>query len=244
MRGVTNALRGIVNELYASNQELSKQVDELTLQVFCLREAEERLKDITKDQNVSLKSLVGLIEENKRITQEKQKLMREDTIAALMDVIFKADSDESGDIGKKEYLRMLQYMRGLPQIQVNEKRLKKFVKQNRTVHSLLEIANDIARDDIPDRQRIFKFVAPTIEEDEEDAKPKSRAGVVEQATGEETKPPESTPKAKKKSAEDKPSKLKKQSSKRKAPKRKISKKNSDLLFKPVKDIDLDESEKS
>ena len=91
-----------MNELYASNQELSSQVEDLTLNVFCVKEAEARLKDLTHDQNLNVQNLVQLVHENQRVIDEKKKIMRQDCVATLIDLILQADRDDSGKFGKPQ----------------------------------------------------------------------------------------------------------------------------------------------
>jgi hypothetical protein len=145
----------LVNELVADNVELSTKVEELKIRVFCLSEAEERLKEITKDQSLNVRNLVTLVQESKRITEEKNKILRQDIVADVMEVVLKCDKDESGDFDNKEVRRLLQYMRGLPRITVNERKLKLALKKDRSLIAMFDLVNDISREDIPDKHRIF-----------------------------------------------------------------------------------------
>jgi hypothetical protein len=156
LKGVQNALRELANELTHENYRLSKQNDALQIKVFCFKEAEQRLKSIINDPNLNVKNLMNLVAENRRILNEQRKLLRQDIVADVMRVVIRADRDESGHLDDDEIKRLVRYMKGLPSFTVNEQRLRKAIKkQGRSLNAVLELVNDIGREDIPAKKRIF-----------------------------------------------------------------------------------------
>lgn len=165
---VQNALRTMINEMALENTRLTALVEELSVRVFCLKEAEQRLKDITKDQNLNVKNIVNLIHEHDRIQKEKRRMIREDIVASVMREVLRADADESGAFDDKEIKRLLRYVKGLPNITVNERRLARAVRQDRALHSVLELVHDIGRSDLPAKKRIFLINDPAFADEREE----------------------------------------------------------------------------
>ena len=150
----------MVNELAIEHTRLSSIVEELSIRVFCLREAEQRLKDITEDQDLDVKSLSNLVQENEALQQEKRKLIRQDMVASVMRAVIRADADESGEFDDQEITRLVRCVKGLPNIIVNERRLARAVRKERGFFSVLELVHDIGRFDIPAKKRIFLIDDP------------------------------------------------------------------------------------
>jgi hypothetical protein len=145
----------MVNAFSTENLRLSQEAQELSVRVFCLKEAEERLKTLTKDQNLNVKNLCDLVAKNQKIIQEKKKLMRSDLAEELISFVLQADEDESGDFDDKEIKILLGYIKTLPAIKVNEKRLKRAIEQGRSLSAVLDLVKDISQYDIPAEDRIF-----------------------------------------------------------------------------------------
>jgi hypothetical protein len=152
---VLNGLREDVNRFSLQNIRLSTSVDELKVQVFCLSETEQRLKDLTKQQDLNVKSLVGLVGESKQITEEMKKVIRLDIIAELIAVVLKGEKDESGDFSDKEIKRLVVYARRLPSVKVNEEKLENAIRRDRSIFALINLVLDIYRGGSQEGDQIF-----------------------------------------------------------------------------------------
>jgi septal ring factor EnvC (AmiA/AmiB activator) len=246
VRKASNLLRDSVNQLAHANTRLSGEVDKLEHSVFCLKETENRLKDITGQQDLNVKNLVNLVAVNQEILDEKQKLVRQDVVADVVSVVLKADMDESGDFNPKEIRRMITYIEGLPSIKVNHKRLEKALAKNNSVGSIIDVVNDLARDDIEEKKRIFtlnwedkKLMEVLDKKKEEDKKRRESLKVV----GSDKESKYKKKKKKKESEEKKIQSSKKDDEASKSPIRESKKKSvSDTKKKSkLKSIDLDDS---
>jgi hypothetical protein len=138
-------------------------VTELDVQVTTLRGTEQQLKDITHDQELNVKALVELIEENQEIIDEKKQTIRQEIIASLMDTVLKGERDQSGEFSDAEIQRLIIYMRGLPAVTINELLLRKAIKKNRSMLSIINLVRDISREGVQEGDNIFIIK----EEDEE-----------------------------------------------------------------------------
>jgi hypothetical protein len=146
-----------MNQLAHENTRLSSEIGKLEHTVFCLKETENRLKEITGQQDLNVKNLVKLIDTNKRLLKERQNVVRQDVVADVVRAVLKADKDESGDFDAQEIRRMITYIETLPSVKVNRKRLEKALAKNKSVASIIDIVNDLADDNIPDKKRVFSF---------------------------------------------------------------------------------------
>jgi hypothetical protein len=148
-------LRELANAYAAENVRLSEKERELSIKKFCLKEGKERLKAMGKDQNRNVQSLIGLVAEHKEVLKEISNILRQGIMADLMKLVYKADKDESGEFDDAEIKRLVRYIKGLPSVTVNERRLTKAIKKKRSIQTVMELIHDIARDDIPMKERIF-----------------------------------------------------------------------------------------
>jgi hypothetical protein len=148
-------LRELATAYAVENVRLSEEEQKLSIKAFCLKEAKERLKAMGKDQNRNVQSLIGLVAEHKEVLKEISNLLRQGIMADLMKLVYKADKDESGEFDDAEIKRLVRYIKGLPSVTVNERRLTKAIKKKRSIQAVMELIHDIARDDIPMKERIF-----------------------------------------------------------------------------------------
>lgn len=154
-RTVHNKLRKDVNVFAGENVKLTKANDELNLQVFMLKENEQRFKELAEKQNANVNDLVKLVAENQVVLDSKKKCIREDIVESLINAAFEGERSEDGELSDKEIKRLLQRMRGLPAVSVNEDALKLAVSRDRSVISLIELIRDLGIDGEQEGDRIF-----------------------------------------------------------------------------------------
>ena len=144
-----------MNDFAIENVRLSQEAEKLSVRVFCLKEAEERLKEMAKGQNLNVKNLRDLVSKNQSIIQEKKELIRTDIAEELISFILQADEDESGEFSDREIQILLGYVKTLPAIIVNEKRLKKTIERERSLYAVLDLVKDIGRHAMQPEDQIF-----------------------------------------------------------------------------------------
>ena len=104
---------------------------------------------------MNVKNLVNLCHINQKILDEKQKLVRQDVVASVVDAVLKADIDDSGDFSAKEVRRMINYIKGLPSVEIDERKLQKALAKDKSVASIIDIVNDLGCENTPKERRIF-----------------------------------------------------------------------------------------
>lgn len=142
-RTVHNKLRKDVNRFAGENVKLTKANDELNLQVFVLKENEQRFQELCEKQNSNVKHLCKMVDENQKVIDKKKKLIHEDIVESLINAAFEGERSEDGEFSDTEIKRLLQRMRGLPAVKVNEDMLKLSVSKDRSVLSLIELIRDL-----------------------------------------------------------------------------------------------------
>jgi hypothetical protein len=157
LRDVQNGLREDVNVFSGENKKLGSSIDELGVKAFCLKETEQRLKEVTKDQEVNVKSLVGIVDENQEILDKKRKIILQDIVSDLMDTVMKGESGEDNEFSKKEINKMMTYMRGLPAVIVNEVLLRSAIEKSNSVLTVMKLINDIGSPGDQEGDQIFKI---------------------------------------------------------------------------------------
>jgi hypothetical protein len=163
-RTVHNKLRKDVNIFAGQNVKLTKANDELNLQVFVLKENEQRFQELCEKQNSNVKYLVKMVDENQKVIDKKKKLIHEDIVESLINAAFEGERSEDGVFSDREINRLLQRMRGLPAVKVNEDMLKLSVSKDRSVLSLIALIRDldVEGDQLGDKMFIIDDMDPRL----------------------------------------------------------------------------------
>ena len=152
---VHNKLRQDVNVFSGENVRLTKSNEELNLQVFLLKESEQRFEALAKEQNSNVQDLVKLVKENGEIIKEKNRVIREDIVESLVNAAFSGEKSMDGEFSDREVNMVCNYMRGLKTVTVNEELLRKAIQRNRSVLALIDLIRDLDKDGDQLGDRIF-----------------------------------------------------------------------------------------
>jgi hypothetical protein len=148
-------MRRDVNRFSVENIRLGASVNELTTRVAHLKDLEHTLEEIATGFNSNTQSLLTLVRENGLTLEEMKQVLRDDIVADLMNVVFMGERDQSGEFSDVEIQRLLQYMRGLPAVKINEKLLTQAIERDRTILSLLTLVRDIGVAGLQEGDNIF-----------------------------------------------------------------------------------------
>eukprot|EP00538_Stauroneis_constricta_P005186 CAMPEP_0119550798 /NCGR_PEP_ID=MMETSP1352-20130426/4241_1 /TAXON_ID=265584 /ORGANISM="Stauroneis constricta, Strain CCMP1120" /LENGTH=255 /DNA_ID=CAMNT_0007596753 /DNA_START=6 /DNA_END=773 /DNA_ORIENTATION=- len=158
LRQVQNQLRRSVNEFARTNLGLTNNINKLGVEATRLKDVEGKLEGIAKEQGATVKKLQEIVDENGKIIEEKKELIKADTMQAMMSAVLESDFDETGSFSDREIHRLVLRLGNLPAIEFNEKLLRAKVTANRSLHSVIDLLQDIERVDerVPDEERIFR----------------------------------------------------------------------------------------
>ena len=134
---------------------MGTNIDELNVQNFYLKETEQRLRDVTGDQEVNVKALVSIVDENEEILKAKRKIILQDIISDLMEAVMKGDRSDDNILDKREMNRLMNYMKGLPAVQVNEELLQAQLDKDNSVLALMRLITDIGEEGHQEGDKIF-----------------------------------------------------------------------------------------
>lgn len=108
-----------------------------------LRENEQRFQALAAEQNANVRDLVKLVDENQKVIDQKKKCIREDIVESLINAAFEGERSEDGEFSDREMKRLIQRMRNLPAVKVNEDLLTQALNRNRSVLSLIALIRDL-----------------------------------------------------------------------------------------------------
>ena len=149
--------------LQTNRSRLISKQKQLQLNVFCLKEDERRLIAEMNDPHKGRKYLKGVVKKYKKQMIEKTEAYRQYVITDVMNLVIRADKDESGEFDDREIKHLIRYIKALPTVQVNEKKLSKAIKKERSLYSVLSLVQDLSKKDVPSKKRIFTFDEQKIE---------------------------------------------------------------------------------
>lgn len=154
-RAIHNKLRKDVVVFADENVKLAAANDQLNLQVFMLKENEERFRVMAEEQNSNVQDLVRLVAENQGTINKMHKCLHSDIVESLINAAFEEERNEDGEFSDREIKRLVTRLRGMPAIKINEELLTKTIQADRSVMSLIEIIKDLDIEGVQLGDRIF-----------------------------------------------------------------------------------------
>lgn len=154
-RTIHNRLRKDVNVFAGENVRLTKANDELNLQVFMLKENEQRFQALAAEQNANAQDLVKLVAENEKIIIEKKKSIKRDIVESLIGTAFEGERNMDGQFSDREIKRLVTRLKNMPAVTVNEELLAKAIDTDRSVLALIEIIRHLSIEGEQEGDTIF-----------------------------------------------------------------------------------------
>ncbi|CAJ1961633.1 unnamed protein product [Cylindrotheca closterium] len=142
-RTIHNRLRKDVNVFAGENVKLTKANDALNLQVFMLKENEQRFQALAAEQNSNVQDLVKLVNENQKVIDEKKKCIRDDIIESLISTAFEGERSQDGEFSDREVKRLVTRLKNMPAVKINEEILSQVLDTDRSVLALIAIIRDL-----------------------------------------------------------------------------------------------------
>mmetsp|Transcript_26257 Transcript_26257/g.63979 ORF Transcript_26257/g.63979 Transcript_26257/m.63979 type:complete len:291 (-) Transcript_26257:125-997(-) len=155
LRTVHNRLRAHVNDFSAENDKLVANNDRLEQEIAPLKESEEKLSQIAEQNGSDVKKLTGLVSENQKTLDEMHEIQRQDVTQSLMQILMDVDRDEDGELTDRECKRLMNKMKNLPTVDLNEDLFEKKLENHRRVSTFIDMVGQVHNEDIPEDQRIF-----------------------------------------------------------------------------------------
>jgi hypothetical protein len=146
LRTVQNEIRHKINDFSRLNTALSTNVTKLSTECHELQELEVKLNTLADEAGYTSTKLVELVHDNQDILKQERQLIQSDVIQAMIEVVFHADGDESGDLSEREVSKLLIRMKNLPAITVNEELFRLKVMANPKVRAVIDLVQELDMD--------------------------------------------------------------------------------------------------
>lgn len=146
-----------VNRLKESNEELSKNIADLSVTVDRLEEVENALEVITNSQGQSISIFAEQVETNRGILKSMKGNVKSTVVNNLLSVVFASDIDHDSIIDPEEVDAMIKRLEQIGGIEVHDDRFRKTFAGG-TFADLMNVVSNLLKEDIPPEERIFDLV--------------------------------------------------------------------------------------
>jgi len=145
LRQVLNQVRGEVNRLQRENNTLTNSLDELEVQASQLRQEEEKLNMITKQQGKNTNTFLYEMKQNQLVLEEIQDLLVNEVMQNMISALLRADLDRDFMIDPEEIDILIVRVKALPGVEgVDEVRIRQILlKRGSGLDVILEVVKDL-----------------------------------------------------------------------------------------------------
>ena len=157
MRLLQNKLRQNVNTLATENTRLCGQINDFQVQIKDLKDCEQQLADITKDQEMNADQLVHLVKENGQINHEILEAIKARAIQDVVNTFLDSDRDESSQLDDKEIKMLLFRLSRLDGVSINEEVFLQKMNQDSSMAGILAMLQMSIKDHVEDENKVFTF---------------------------------------------------------------------------------------
>lgn len=144
-----------VEKLEQANNELSKNVDELSNTINDLQDVEEALDVISKTQGQSVKALEKQVAENKELLNKMKKSTKGRVIQNLISIIYRGDENADEMISDSEATKLVNELKKIGGVTVHEDRLRRAIT-GKPIDAVIEVVKNLMSENVPDDQKIFE----------------------------------------------------------------------------------------
>ena len=164
LRTVHNRLRTDVNTFSEENTKLTANNDRLEAEIAPLKDCEAKLAEIAEKSGKDVNKLKSLVSENQETIDKMHAIQKDDVVQSMMQLLMEADRDEDGELSDRESKRLVNKIRNLPTVKVNEDEFTKHLDDVRRVSYYIDIIHNMTDDTVPDDQRLFAIAEVSPEE--------------------------------------------------------------------------------
>jgi hypothetical protein len=165
LRQVQNVLRSKVNAFSLQNDRLEDNNTRLEGELVPLKECEESLAKLAEENGSDVATLTQLVKENQAVLNEMQETQKQDVVQSMMECLFNVDRDEDGKLSTREINRLRRALMNLPTIEINQDLFEGKLARQKSVGTFIGMIHEVADDNIPDEQRVFKLSENSKEEE-------------------------------------------------------------------------------
>lgn len=150
------ALAEQVERLGKQNERLHDTVDELSETVDKLEDVEQALEVITMQQGQSIEAFEAQVADNRDILSKMQSSLKGNVLQNLLQVVIRSDKDESMTIEDHEIGQLIDQIKGINGVEVNEPKFKEKITQSGgSLQCVMDIIRNLMNDDVSEGDEIF-----------------------------------------------------------------------------------------
>jgi cell division protein FtsB len=155
------ALSKEVRHLSHENTRLKTEVQNMSSTVDELEDLENTLDTIQKTETKSVQDLVTSVEKNRQTLMKMETNVRASVLQNIITVLMTSDTDNNFVLSNQETNKLLDTVRGMKGVTVNEKKFRKIVKEtNGSLKGIIDIISNLLSDG-SEEEPIFQYSKST-----------------------------------------------------------------------------------
>ena len=143
-----------VDRLAAENNRLARNIDEMSETVQGLKDVEDALEVITKTQGQTVAAFAEQVEENRKILQGMQTNLKANILQNLLSLVFGSDTNQDNIVNESEVDDLVRRIGNMSGVEMHEDKFRHAIV-GKEVSAVMDIVQNLLREDLPDEERIF-----------------------------------------------------------------------------------------
>mmetsp|Transcript_39841 Transcript_39841/g.84916 ORF Transcript_39841/g.84916 Transcript_39841/m.84916 type:complete len:263 (-) Transcript_39841:311-1099(-) len=150
------ALTEQVERLGKQNERLHDTVNDLSDTVDRLEDVEQALDVITAQQGQSIEAFEEQVADNRDILSKMQSNLKANVLQNLLQVVIRSDRDENMTIEQHEIGELIDRIKGINGVEVNEPRFEEAITQSGgSLQCVMDIIRNLMDDNVTEGDEIF-----------------------------------------------------------------------------------------
>jgi hypothetical protein len=145
-----------MNRLIQSNQELIRNVDDLTTSLDRLQDIEQAWIVVNDTTGTTVEELAKQVEENKQLLQTMKGNLKGIVLQNLLSVIVRSDTNGDLILQEEEVTHLMRRISNISGVRVDQVKFRKAC-QGKSVHAIMDMVKNLFRPNVADNERIFIF---------------------------------------------------------------------------------------
>jgi len=150
--------QGQLDVLKANNTRLSHQVGEMTTSIDHLQNIKKTLGVVQAIRGNCLQELEDQLQKQREIASMTTSNVKNDIIGNLLEIAMHCDTNQDMQLSPEEVNTLMAHMEHIAGVDVREEKVRQLIAQKgRSVMSLMEVAKQALREDIPEQDKLFVY---------------------------------------------------------------------------------------
>jgi len=143
-----------VNRLEESNNQLVRNIDQMTVSVDRLEEIDQALQIIGSKQGVTVQAFQKQVAENKNILKQMKGNLQANVLQNLLSVILRSDVDKDFTMDEDEIEDLIRRLQNISGVTVKADLFRAAIA-GQNINAVMDIVKNLLRPGVPEAERIF-----------------------------------------------------------------------------------------